>query len=95
MGLLSHICADAVRNVRSYTKVPASLFCPPHCFPFKESKYVSHLLLNELDFLIPLICMGLGFHPLASETYTNGDQQNEIILAHMLTVIELFVTQRS
>ena len=71
MGLLSRICADAIRNVRSYIKVPTSLFCPPHSFPFEESKYMPHFLSNELNFLMPSICVGLRFHPLASKTYTN------------------------
>src|ERR1700679_354847 len=95
IGLLGRICADAVYNVRSYIKASTSLFCPPHCFPFEESKYAPHLLLDKLDFLIPSICAGLGFHPFASERYTNEDQQDEIISVHMLTVIKLFFTQRS
>src|SRR5882762_9969123 len=93
MGLLSCICTDAVCNIGCYIKAPAPFFGPPYCFPFEESKYTPHLLLNELDFLIPTICTGLGFRPLASETYTNKDNQTEIILAHMLTAIKLFVTQ--
>ena len=97
MGLLSCICTDAICNVRPYIKDPASLFGPPVCFPFEEDKDAPHLLLNELDFLIPSICSGLGFHPLASETYTNEGQQNEVTLAHMLTVVsvKLFITWRS
>ena len=91
-GLLSRICADAVCNVRSYFKDPASLFCPPERFPFEKSKHALHLLLNELDLFIPSICAGLGFHPFASETYTNEDQQNEIMLAHILTTIKFFTS---
>src|SRR5216684_5719653 len=93
--LLSRIGVDAICNVRSYIKDPASLVCPPHCFPFEKSQYMLHLLLNKSDFLIPSICVSLGFHPLTSETYTNEDQQNEIILAHILTAIKLFISQRS
>src|SRR5258707_8019526 len=93
--LLSHIGVDAICNVRSYIKDPAFLICPPHCFPFEKSQYMPHLLLNKLDFLIPLICTSLGFYPLTSETYTNEDQQNEITLAHILTAIKLFISQRS
>ena len=92
--MLNHICIDAVCNVRSYIKVPVSLFYSPHCFPFEECNHASHLLLNELDFLIPSLCMGPGFHPLASETYTSKAQQNNITLVYMLTVIKLFGTQR-
>jgi len=65
-GLLSCICTDAVCNIRSYIKVPASLFCPPCSFPFKESKYAPHLLLNKLNFLIPSVYTSLEFCPLAS-----------------------------
>ena len=83
-GLLSCICMNAVCNVRPHTKFPVSLFCPPCHFPFEESKYTLHLLLNKLNFLIPSICMGLGFHPLISETYTNKDQQNGKTLVHIV-----------
>src|SRR5258708_26929949 len=93
--LLSRIGMDAICNVRSYIKDPASLVCPPHCFPFEKSQYMPHLLLNKSDFLIPLICASLGFHPLTSETYTNEDQQNEITFALILTAIKLFITQTS
>src|SRR5258708_1121781 len=93
--LLSRIGMDAICNVRSYIKDPASLICPPHCFPFEKTQYTPHLLLNKLDFLIPLISVTLAFHPLPSETYTNEDQQNEITLAHILTAIKLFISQRS
>src|SRR5258708_36948783 len=94
-GLLSCICTDAICDVRSYIKVPGSLFCPPHCLPFEKSKYMPHLLLNEQDFLLPSIRAHLGFHPLALETYTNEDQQDETMLFHILTAIKLFISERS
>ncbi len=68
---------DAIHNVRSYLKLSVPHFYPPHGFPFEESKYMPHLLLNKLNFLVLLICTGFQFRPLASETYSNEDQYQE------------------